>query len=553
MPLCVPAWSYPLFFTCDANKALVDTPVPPAESARAFNLMLETLSQETNANKRNEMMRNLCNGGAACMRDFEQLLSMAQVAGSATATVIRNELVAKAREDARTNANIYKNIIKVPESLVDACRDQAALAEQVSLAHECNMQMKRANRLGVTGKNGSCVMSNSRHSPYMYPSGIRDNNSNKPGDLNHGPVQCQELDIMIDAAMAAGQDPFTAIAVSLMENGTRVASLYLDPIGVVEEIGCPVTAGSLANHNLNSYNTYYNVTYGVEETPRAISAVTNYVAAHGIKTKPGVSYYCTGPGMSATPVANQCCLKLPYKADSITNDDLMKSLTIRSFSRYFRTPLADQHRNGASGIELPARRLQRYNGWSKAMGGAEAVTAWRSGVNYYETPTYGYQAMDFLLNTVMNNPYVVNKVRETAARLGRRPRSILCEDVPAGSYGIDTEVYFQLHRDSPRMTAVKSSFDSVGSFNGMPRGFRNVLRGEFNAILSGAAGSYSAFRTAYNSGDMTKATREYFKSVWPDRSTIGKASQQDQGYTWNRDISSGPEWNSFISAFREQF
>lgn len=699
LSVVAPAWAYPVFFTCNADKSLSDL-VTPEESARALNRLLATNATQ-DATARQSFVTSMCEGGASCMRDLEQIMAMAQAAGVSSLQTSQADF-AGIRERAQAAAGELAGLISVPAQLAEAIQNSRGLAYQVALARECREVMKNEESW-LQNEDGICVMANSRHSPYMYPSGIRDNNSQTlEGDRDHSPVRCEQIDVLVSAAVGGGHDPYTAVAVSLMENATDVDSLYLDPIGVVGTLGC--TAAPVAcsqTHNLNSYETCYNVQYGVRNNPKIVDSITNYLRAHGDQMPPGQSFYCNnseggGGHVTGSAPTDACCVRLPFDG---TDMDLDRPVVIHSFSKYFRRPIEESY-NSPDPVEKPARRLQRYNGYSRAMGGAERVSTWRAGVNYYNSPAYGYQAMDYLLNTVMNNPYVVAKVREAEAATGKRSPSILCEDLAPGSYAVDSEVYFNRHKNAPRLSSIKAELDAGKTYNQLSSGFRNVLRQEIEdssaikrfpeltmygrdqtdlnpqtleALLAFMAGPSAAglggatnskvvvekflrgeiqladmsrqeradilsliefaksrdpkfkvdlivsriersparltsYRTAWSllpaaspelsearsllsNGQGTSALseaqrnlivedvnrasevlrypmlarlvetggatatlsiREYFNAVWHERNTVGEASQMDEGFSWNNDMSEA-EWDSFMSAYRQQF
>src|SRR5690606_20405800 len=108
----------------------------------------------------------------------------------------------------------------------------------------------------------------------------------------------------------------------------------------------------------------------------------------------------------------------------------------------------------------PAFRIQRFNGYSNLMGGAESVEAFRAGVNHYEDPAYGYQAMDYIVNSLLTNPVIHQMVEkaedEVSQVLGRKPnwRSVMCvEHAGGGTFHIDSDHYFNKHRDTDRFKA----------------------------------------------------------------------------------------------------
>ncbi len=427
------AWSYPVFFKCEAGGRLSDQ-ITPAEIDGRLNALVGAL-RPLSANARAEKINEYCEGGALCMREFEQLLQMAEVSGTITREIMNAEL-ARIRSAASLAASQQGGIAPVGAGIFTSALQERQMREGLYTARECRVAMENFSPESFNN-DGRCVLANFGHSPYMYPSGIRFSGTGT--NSRNGPAQCNEITEMVRNAHAVDQDPYAAIAISLMENGTHISNLYLDPIGSVKTLGCKIEPGTRANHNLESYNTFHRITAGVKENPELISGIRDFMTVQGHTPSEGVSYLCNSPETSeegddvppddvdcsygsssrscSAPIPGACCVRMPFSKDSASVAD--QGLTFASLKIYIEPPLEERIR-GTDPADYPARRLQRFNGYSDAMGGAEAVSAWRSGVNYYRTPAYGYQAMDFMLNTLWSNPFVRNAVREAEAQFGRK-------------------------------------------------------------------------------------------------------------------------------------
>jgi hypothetical protein len=393
------------------------------------------------------------------------------------------------------------------------------------------------------------------------------------------------------------EDPYAALAISLMENGTDISGLYLDPIGSVQTLGCPATRGTRANNNMDSYSTYYNVQYGTRENSTLVQNIRNLMRLSNNAPVGGESYLCNSPGSSPEmkaleeefmaqeqsggkpsaeliakaekisekqtkkytdagcriasssmscprPASNLCCVRIPFGVESSEHAD--KALTYSSLNRYLSSPLEPNLR-GNNSIDLPARRLQRFNGYSDAMGGAEPVSAWRSGVNYYQTPAYGYQAMDFILNTLWNNPFVKSAVEEAEKKLEKKSKSVLCQDRDPGVYTIEHDHYFLKHANAPRMTAIISRWNQNPNWTSLSGRFQNVLKGEFAAICKHRTTAPNLCNQV-DRKNLQAAATEYFRNTYRTRRTVAQANRQDQGFTWTN--MSPEQFTGFIDRYR---
>ena len=478
------AFAYPIFFSCKADKSL-SAVLTPAELASKLNQLAAASQGKPGFNKQNEL-HEACTNLNDCLRDFAQLLDLAKETGRTA----QDELMRDITDRAKTSMQAMKDggFLRISGQDMNFLEQ---FHELQTKNYQC--QMARASQPAEKVKAGSrCMLGNFGHSPYMYVSGVRKSCVPNGEERAEGPVGCEAIDRIVEGAIAMGQDPFAALAISFMEQGTAISGLYLDPIGKVHSVGCataPVSAAA-ANawneqmrssqpykacqdacnngvqdyqqcydqcgirfnrpYNLESYSTFYKVNRETRTDPALIKKLRDYVKLNNESGAPIVnspSKYCPVEG---------CCLSLDFKADHAS---IEKALRFTALQDYVRKPLAPQHQNRGPG-ETPARRLQRFNGFTDLMGGAEGVPAWRSGVNYGQTPVYGYQAMDFILNTLMSNPYVLQKVKEAESKVGRKSPSVVCEDLAAGSYTMDSDFYFKKHGQAPRMGTIKAKWDS---------------------------------------------------------------------------------------------
>jgi hypothetical protein len=168
--------------------------------------------------------------------------------------------------------------------------------------------------------------------------------------------------------------------------------------------------------------------------------------------------------------ANSCCLDLGFKTTSDNSDTVKHALTYHFIDKI--TKRAFKKRAD------PAWRVQRYNGYTDLMGAAEGVSPWRAGVDYYKNPAYGYQTMDFIINSLMFNPYISKKVDKESKDQNQKWDSILCKGKADGTYHIDSDFYFDKHKDSTRLKVILDKYKKGFSYNQLSRRERKVLGAE---------------------------------------------------------------------------
>lgn len=591
----VQAQAYPLFFSCKADKSISNVLTP-----RELSTQLNRLAAASGSTQ--QAVHQACTDYQSCLNDLVHLMQLSRAAGQMT----RDQIVQRIEEHAaRTKQSVAAlGITQISD------QDMSALA-QINRANAKTYSCKAAadeldpNLL----KNGNqCTVGNFQHSPYMYVSGQRFSGAPNGELRSVAPLQCTSLDSVIDSAVAMGQDPYGALAISLMENSTGVDGLYLDPIGMVKTLGCPAQSvgAAVANrfntsqnqcqtncqqqysqansssssaspkkltisteniaafnaciqqcprtapYNLNSYSTYYNVNYSTPITnsslERRIKAfIENQIGSAGVQTANQPGFLCANSSssvFSATQIPDSCCLRTSFMPANSNQASFLaayanRALTYASLDQYLEAPLPPSQQNRGPG-ESAARRIQRFNGFSPLMGGAEGVPAWRSGVNYNATPAYGYQALDFMFNSLMSNPMITEKVKAAEQKYGHKSPSVICEDLAAGSYYMASDFYFNKHRDAPRMGTIQQAW-SAGqrNFASLTHAQQRVLTNELNTLCNNTRSrtvlqerlpDFGSFIS--NCGQPAQQYSYYMTKILPLRRTVGQASFIDQGYDW---------------------
>ncbi len=553
------SWAYPIYFKCDKDGSLSQV-VTPHELAGKLQQIINT-ANGLSPQKQKEFISETCRGGKTCIEELEQLLKMSQATGQVTEAWVKST-IGKVKNEAAKSAAELKGLIKLPQAQGELLTQYHSMIQNAAESAQCRIAETKLSPENFNLKNGNCVVANLHHSPYMYVAGLRQSGTDKPGSIFMGAPRCQDIDEMIKGAVASGQDPYAALAISFMENGTDVHGLYLDPIGMVQTLGCPTARGTADKHNLNSYNTYYNVNYKTVENPALVSKIKNYLAVKKLSVEEKESYFCNaqGGGGYSTPKPNDkaCCLKLPFtlKSDNAGNPNnhpVAKALTFKSFDQYIKSPLKTDLKT-SDPAENAARRLQRFNGYSVLMGGAEGVSAWRSGVNYFKTPAYGYQAMDFLMNSMITNPFIAQKVAEAESALGKKSPSVLCMELPQGVFSLEHDYYFNKHANSPRMGVILDKWKQNKTGLTLSKSQNNVMRGELLAVQANQ--KYPEFNKMLegvklytNDPIPPKILNYYFEKIYPERRTVAQANKMDQGFEWNE--MKGEKFDIFLESYKE--
>lgn len=567
------ALAYPVFFTCNADKSL-GTVLTPPELAKRLKALVASYG-----NNQAATLEHLCTDVNSCARDLGQLMDLARATqGLEKAEVqsVLKEIAAKSGQQ----MGALKGFLKVPEKDMEFFEAAYRMGAET---YECRQSSTELLPSSMEAWNVDsetprvCAIGNFHHSPYMYIAGERFSGRQSSG-MGERPnsydraTKCSAIDAIIEKSVAAGQDPLAVLAIAYMEQGTTIEKLYLDPIGIVGVLGCPMkkVPKDSPKINMTSYESYFEVKLGVVKTPRAAELVQNYLKIKGIPTEPKESFLCAKTDKYFTRIVHSkiprnedsCCLSVPVTWDNKAYDTenmiadtsgtpASDALKFASFENYFRDPLSKSIK-GKDPLELPARRLQRFNGYTHLMGNTEEVPGWRAGIDMYKTPTYGYQAMDFIVNSLMTNPYIMAKIKMAESKVGLHSPSVLCEDLKPGSYALDNMKFFNRHRNAPRMReiAAKANFGSLSkgekrvfamemkeifaSFRKNEMKFTELSEKE-NKEFAEAMVAYGNYDAALNTKDLKvieSTFHIYKKMIYPHRQTVAAASRMTKGYSW---------------------
>lgn len=449
------AFSYPLFVTCKDNR-LVDTDEISTE--KTFEKLLKLSKKE-----RELTIARWCQGSKECMGEFKQAVDLAKISYDL------------ALKDFETK---YQDLAKkLEDKFVDTKSTNALELLQLSTAVaevKACQDTKQNLTPGDFVKNNKLLITYPYHNNYMYITGCKGVDT----DTCY-PMGTESVEKVIKEATIMGVDPYTVLSLSLMENEAQgVSSLYLDPIGVMASMGCQ--AKQVANGTegvLNSYGTSYEVKAEVKSDPKLKAKLKKYFDEFKLGAELGNSYYCNNvqggvPSVQEKAASGSCCIELGFKASKNASDSVARALVFPFIDQITKTPFKDK--------KDPSWRLQRYNGYTDLMGGAESVPAWRSGVNYYENPMYGEQAMDYMINGFMNNSWIKDKVNQYQKLYGI-PESVICKGRENGTFVIDTNMYFQSQKETPRMSKIAQKIKAGGSFSSLNSREKKVLEEELRA------------------------------------------------------------------------
>ena len=184
------------------------------------------------------------------------------------------------------------------------------------------------------------------------------------------------------------------------------------------------------------------------------------------------------------------------------------------------------------------------------------VAPFRLGVDSYNTPTYGLQAMDYMVNSILTNPVISELIDEAEKKSGTKTPSFLCKNRKPGVYAIDRNEYFKKHHAAPRLEQIYAKFKKGVPWSQLTKGEKNVLMSEFTNPISAVsarlrkdenlkiAPAINGFGMMPSSNknetdksqlaDLEKAYKVYFTKpgYYSDRKTVGQAAAQDTDYTW---------------------
>ena len=517
------ASAYPIFYKCDSKRQMTEVLTGDEIYKKLQPLMSQSAVEQTN------LIESYCDGSQECEKQLSQIVKLAKISKEIAEKTLSDELNAlDAQAPSQPIHEVDSKTFKLKKQIEAGAFNVAACRNTIS-------KLPVEKFLSPHG----VVMFYPHYTEYTYVTGCRNYGEGRGWMCSEYANDAGSIQDAIKKALSMGVDPYTFLAIGLMENGAAGWHyLYLDPIGKMGVIGCTETQidGSKPGEKiLKSFGTNHKIEPGIVQNPRLSDDLKRYLTSQE-EVDPGTSYFCRDLGTADAQIVNkadpsECCLKLGFTPKGSSVDAIEKALIVKFVGRSQFKQMA--------GKTDPAFRIQGFNGFSRLMGGAEGVSAFRSGIDNYETPTYGYQGMDFILNSLVSNPWIKQEVERQSKEMGMSSPSILCMDVATpGTYQIDSDYYFKKYRDTPRMKAL------IGrSWASMHTPEKRVLSEELwepivrAQIIKKFGGMPKEMQDRFkisNPPPTAKVTMDqivsyYFKEIYATRSTVSKASDLPWG------------------------
>ena len=510
------AWGYPIFFRCNSDGSLSETLTAPE---------LEVVThRELTAGAQVSQMKSRCAGLTDCYGQFDQIVSLAEQAGELNAEILSaKKRISDIRATGPASLTLAQALVKLNQSIY-ACRKDIENLDPLSVYRSQNDKKIFAYYPYDT--------------PYQSVMCYRPDKS-RPTSLNADLVK-QE----IEESLIMGVDPYVTLAIHVMEKGNieNKSDLYLDPIAELASLGCVGESRSdPRGANINSYSSYYRVPFPqLIRNEKLSEKVEQFVARKSNQVQRGKpSYFCVTPEdsedtestsamhntVTAQPNPKGCCLKVGFRVEQF------QARYIAEAMRYVF--LHAKVEGGAA--SNPAERFQTFNGIKKLTGSGEHVSAWRNGVNHFRNPEYGYQAVDYLLNSFLINPAVRKMVEDAQNRYGHKAKSILCRDRKPGLFEVESNAYFVKHRDSPRLETLVPKLVARGyRTEALNVGEKQVLEDELRSLSEEDNLEVNQYVSLSLSEVSPKTLRHYVEKIYPLRRTIGLAAIDSHLGTWQR-------------------
>ncbi|MBT4790394.1 MAG: hypothetical protein HON90_02390, partial [Halobacteriovoraceae bacterium] len=430
------AVAYPLFYTCQNEE------LKYSEKIDTEDLFEKIIAMDSNEQK--ELSRFWCKGVAGCVENLKTIISFSNASYKiaeelflAEIKKINQSMDAKVSD---SNISLLKSIASIKDSYskLQACQNTSSMLTPDDFIY-----------------NGKLLTAYPYHTNYMYITGCKSVNTR-----SCKPMEKENVDRVIRESIAMNVDPYLTIALTLMEEGTSIGNLYLDPIGVMDAVGC--SGKQLSNVTKEdafySYGTSYKLTPSLKKNFKLSKRLEAFLKLdESTKIDKGKSYYCydilgeSKPSIFDKAQSNSCCLQLNFNTSQKATKKISHGLTYEYINKITKNDF--RKKTG------PEWKAQRFNGYSNLMGGAESVPSWRIGVNYFENPGYGQQVMDYIINSLMFNPYIANKVNEESQASDQSWKSILCRKKKNGTYYHDSEKYINLLKKSKRLGVILEKYN----------------------------------------------------------------------------------------------
>lgn len=513
--ICLDLQAFPLFYKCGAGDRLEDTFAGP----EILNQVQAMLSNSTNPEDFQKQATLLCLGAKECLEEVERIKSLIGETQDITTELLN--ITSRYNGEIRSSQSVDQNYYESVKSVT----------QQAFTLHACQEIKRTWDPSSWTAEDkDKFAVFYPKYNNYMYATGCRGRSSS----ATCTPNKISNYKEKIKSALLMGMDPYLAISLVWMEGGTEegLDYLYLDPIAKFGAMGCTGTSireSQLTDTSLNSYGTFYEIQPKVITRPDLTKKLIDFQRAKGRPTSSGgTSYFCRKVYddlgiVYDEPQDESCCLKLPFTKSSADMELIEEALIFEQARKNYQRRFSDR--------EDPAFRVQRFNGYSRLMGAAESVDSFRAGVDHYQHPAYGYQTMDYMVNSILPNPVIRSLVQEAEAEveisLGRKSdwRSIMCVEHPGGgTFQTDSNYYFNLHRDTPRLA---EAFRKWGKGEPLSNAESKIIEQDINLLVGKEIMKEEEINVEYD-----QMIKNYFTNHYQNRSTVGAASVQQSSYTW---------------------
>lgn len=411
------------------------------------------------------------------------------------------------------------------------------------------------------------------NTPYSYVMGYQPLKGKKEIPL----PDYNKVKQLIEKSVSMGVDPYLAVSIAQMENpfDYNLVHQHVHDNTAAEVLGCDNSPEGRRNHQIKEWS------FDSSQFEKLKFVMNSQIPNKGpkIEVKDGLSYLCVGDnsnkefhdlkGITVRGLPRNdryCCMKLPGKIAS-TQDllptryrqnvntefvsnlilfELLKGMQKKNFVPSRVSECAKTEKN----INSPEYRIQSFLGFSTNTGTGmpNTLANWRLGVNSCITPTYGIQAMDFMVNTLMPNPVIQKMVEDAEVKFGKVPRHHLCLGSEGKSQSLDLDYFMKQHRDSERFGFVKSKVLAGINFTeiypkrnmqplaqelvGTSR-IRNEISKKFgsntvSALMAISNGKFESFPSELKP-NINQAVKDYFlnSKFYGSRRTLGRASSED--------------------------
>lgn len=392
---------------------------------------------------------------------------------------------------------------------------------------------------------------------------------------------------LIEKSVAMGVDPYLTLSIAQMENpfGYNLVHQHLHDQTTASVLGCSTSDAAKKTNQIKKW------AYDTSEFEKLRTVINNNGAySNRIKVTTGKSYLCVGEKGSNEKFADYagitirarprndryCCMEIPVSLPETKdliptrygqnrNTEYLSNLVFFELLKKMQSKnqLPNQSASCAKSpdkINSPEFRIQSFLGFSKNTGTGmpNELAAWRLGTNSCDVPTYGLQAMDYIVNTLMPNPLIQQMVTEAENKYGQVQKHHLCLGGEGKNHRISMDNYFKRHKSAPRFELIKSKLSSGISFlditptrNAQPLAqeivdtprISDAIEKKFGAgvlreLRDIASGNNRHSEISSNlRREINESIKYYFSepSLYSSRKTLGDASSEDNpNINWNK-------------------